>query len=825
MSRKNIEIERSDLMSILNNKKYTIHYYQREYKWGSSQVKTLIDDLYDVFSRLYEEGQKPSDFGEWDLYFMGSIITTNFGMTEAIVDGQQRLTTFTLLMIYMTRIQRKNNLNIEKTADLIRTLVAGEESLVIDVKEDPYRGEVIRFLLDDMSYSENPSVRDLVDEYVSQHLSLSVSARNMLERYVDIEAELNELFFADGNQNLDRFSCFIAYVCHDLRFALISTPNEDEAYRVFVTMNDRGLSLNQVDLLKGFLLSKIEKDSERNAANKKWQEAFQTIVRTRNDGSDSEEGSDRRETEFMQFFLRARYAETIRQAGKNTPDRDYEKLGSSFYSWVRNNTQTMGLANSEGFYKFVSATIPFFAKVYKEIRSYEETLTEGFEDVHYCSRLGISYHILLALSAIKKSDSTEEIDEKIKLAAFFADYFYVLKRVNNSNANWNSNKPVLFNTVLAVRNQDPKSMAMTLNYTIERIQRDLSISIVGILNFGMNGHNSPQISYLLSRFNVHLDELMGKKNNSFDIYMSRGNGKGQYQIEHILPSNYPRDHFDNDEDFDRYRNRIGDLLLLGSRKNQSNNDAKPEDKMSNYSTDDTVLAKTLCAVSYQHNPNLERIKSRFDLEPMDDGQPFEKERIEKRSETYRKIAEDIWNTSRFQNIAGSWSDQEYEDYVKEIEADSEEAKERRKIQGSEVDKGRFHEWANEKSRDNRELVSLAESVYQILDELYDGCHFYETKWYIGVRGPANNHFLDIHLNSKRVYLNLKTVRIDGESVSYNEKDIITNVVNGDKGVEIKYLHGPRAKWPLHFEATIRSEEDIEKLKPHIQESFEKTLRS
>src|SRR5436853_495887 len=79
--------------------KYTIHYYQREYQWQTKQVEELIDDLTEEFFEFYSKDDERSKVLEYGHYFMGSIVLT--AEDNAIIDGQQRLTSLTLLLIYL----------------------------------------------------------------------------------------------------------------------------------------------------------------------------------------------------------------------------------------------------------------------------------------------------------------------------------------------------------------------------------------------------------------------------------------------------------------------------------------------------------------------------------------------------------------------------------------------------------------------------------------------------------------------------------------------------------------------------------------------------
>ena len=105
-----------NLRSLLGGAKFAIDYYQREYRWATKQVAELIDDLAEKFRDSYEPGDDRNSVENYGHYFLGSIIISDKEGRKFIIDGQQRLTTLTLLLIHMYRqlgmINRRLNLPI-----------------------------------------------------------------------------------------------------------------------------------------------------------------------------------------------------------------------------------------------------------------------------------------------------------------------------------------------------------------------------------------------------------------------------------------------------------------------------------------------------------------------------------------------------------------------------------------------------------------------------------------------------------------------------------------------------------------------------------------
>ncbi len=96
------------LYEILNSKTFTINVYQREYRWGRKQIEQLINDITDCFLMYYDNSkfkhEDTDEVAQYGYYFMGSIIRTGDDSTKEIVDGQQRLTSLTLLLMFINKM-------------------------------------------------------------------------------------------------------------------------------------------------------------------------------------------------------------------------------------------------------------------------------------------------------------------------------------------------------------------------------------------------------------------------------------------------------------------------------------------------------------------------------------------------------------------------------------------------------------------------------------------------------------------------------------------------------------------------------------------------
>jgi uncharacterized protein with ParB-like and HNH nuclease domain len=103
------KIDKTDtLKTILIGRKYTVDYFQREYRWGQKQIEQMLADFQGTFEEFYDpdDHDTPEEVMNYGFYYMGCIICTG-GSVKKIIDGQQRLTSLTLLIIYLNNLQKE----------------------------------------------------------------------------------------------------------------------------------------------------------------------------------------------------------------------------------------------------------------------------------------------------------------------------------------------------------------------------------------------------------------------------------------------------------------------------------------------------------------------------------------------------------------------------------------------------------------------------------------------------------------------------------------------------------------------------------------------
>ena len=101
-----IEADDRTINELLKGKKFTIDYFQREYRWEEKHIIALINDLSDVFLKSYQENHERKKVADYPSYYLGSAVFCNKDGNKSIVDGQQRITSLTLLLIFLNHRQK-----------------------------------------------------------------------------------------------------------------------------------------------------------------------------------------------------------------------------------------------------------------------------------------------------------------------------------------------------------------------------------------------------------------------------------------------------------------------------------------------------------------------------------------------------------------------------------------------------------------------------------------------------------------------------------------------------------------------------------------------
>lgn len=218
------EVRLTDFLSKTDTQ-FVIPIYQRNYDWKTSHCKQLMNDILDAGK--YER-----------MHFIGSIVYTHDGDVYTssikeliIIDGQQRLTTITILCIALYHFIKERNPNDVKAHKIFKQYIVNE-----------FAEESKRLKLK-VSENNDADLKDLINECDNENASFS----NILTNYRFFKNLISE-------ENVD----IILRGINMIMFVEVSLDRkQDNPQRIFESMNSTGVDLSQADLIRNYILMNL----------------------------------------------------------------------------------------------------------------------------------------------------------------------------------------------------------------------------------------------------------------------------------------------------------------------------------------------------------------------------------------------------------------------------------------------------------------------------------------------------------------------------------------------------------------------------------------
>ena len=546
---------------------------------------------------------------EYGAYFMGAIVLA--GRENAIIDGQQRFSSLTLLLMYLNNRLKKIGESYNMIEQMIFSESYGTKSFNINVDD---RQECMEAIFNEKEF-------DITN--------CAESVWNLYDRYADIL----DVFPTDITD--DMLFHFCDWLAEKVFFIEIVATTEQDAHKVFVTMNDRGLSLTSTEMLKGYILSEIKDDKIREKMNELWKDKIFTLKKDDDKGDET----------FIKAWLRAHYAETIRETKAGAINKDFDIIGGSFHKWVRDERDKLRLNTTADFEMFIRKFAKF-AEVYQKIREAETTFAEVTKYVYYNAQLNFTLQPQLLLAPVCYEDSWPVIIEKINLTARFIDILIASRVTNYRSVDYSTIKNFVFNVTKNIRMCDVPTLKQKL------MQQYISLDFkpeVALLDFGLNSFTKKYIKNIIARVTGFIEESTGVASN-YCNYMNTQT-KNPFEIEHIITDHYEwfKDEYADQEDFRRWRNSVGALLLLHKSINASLNDAKYSYKLAKYcSNEGNIYTESLGQLAYQNNPKFRKFIDDNGLVFRAYNQ-FGKNEISERISLLVQLVKLVWNEDMFKN--------------------------------------------------------------------------------------------------------------------------------------------------------------------------------
>lgn len=592
---------------LLKGARYSIDYYQRDYAWETRQIRELIEDLTSKFEEDYDPSDSRSAVAGYPHYFLGSIVVSHKNGQKFLVDGQQRLTSLTLLLIALYH-RGKGVEGVPDVRELIFSTRYGTKSFNLDVEG---RTSCMEHLFEDKAFDASAAID---------------SVRNLVARYADIKDLLPDEITGTA------LPYFIDWLLENVHLVEIETYSDEDAYTIFETMNDRGRSLSLPEMLKGYLLANVDDERDQQRLNEQWKARN---LELRKLGKDED-------VDFYKNWLRGRHATTARTNSKSTENADYERIGNEFHRWVKDSKDAMGLDKSSDYVRFIERDFDFYARQALRIRGAARRVTKGLESIRFNEDRAFTMQTQVLLAAVSPDDAEPQRDQKLKMVADYLDIMLARRVWSFRSVAQSTLRYQIFTLTKSVRDRSVAELSAHLRGLLD----DDPLTFAKAPEFSLHHTNYRQVRHVLARLTLWLDEECGVATH-FDDLISEGKGKA-FEIEHVWANKYGQftSQASTPQEFEQARNRLGGLLLLQRGINQSLADKPYEAKRDAYGMHShNLLARSLHPLAYTSNPAFTQLIARTGLgfRAID---VFDRAAQDERQELYLRLAEWVWNPSR-----------------------------------------------------------------------------------------------------------------------------------------------------------------------------------
>lgn len=635
------------LRTVFNaQRSYFIDIYQREYKWKTENVETLLNDIEVRFSQHERTRTAPNAIQaevleRFEPYFLNTYLTSTNATTTSIVDGQQRLTTLLLILIKLYLVLKNVEENPENKGKTFGSKVI--EQFIFETNDF---GEAERFKI----FNENreEAFQALVEGrpvQTTDETRTRIAANfKVIDQYFDSFLQGDE----SGTYDLVKTTYYLTYLLDLVSIVEIKIQRQQNVAMIFEVVNDRGVGLKPYEILKGKLIGNLN-PPQKETANSVWSDLQERYFKVELKNA-TEKTIDL--DLFFQTFFRAKFADT---------ERDYERFeGDYHYEMYRNprvREYFKDFRDTDLLFDRITGDIKYFAEIYLELRT-----TYDYESLIFNKLLDQNQQYLLIMSALRRNDP--ERSEKIEGIAAKFDQFHTILRlleVYESNSfqrlmyplnrdirelRLAELKPVFDRaliTTLSAENVIPEGQpidASTL-FELERFK--------GVRNQWTNFSK-----YILMRIDRYLSFLLDKPSYARenlaeleDRFNKNNLRRHGMHLEHVYTQHrdnwslFTQDGVFDEARFNQTRNLLGMVLLLKDKQNLSSNNEIYKDKQETYSQSNLIWNELL--VGHLARVDVKRLPHELQIDPvLPDNGVFPLAAVDGRQKVVFEAIKQIW---------------------------------------------------------------------------------------------------------------------------------------------------------------------------------------
>ncbi len=525
------------------NCSYTIPKNQRKYVWDEVEWSELFEDIF-----LIEQN---NDYA----HFVGSFV---FSKTKnqneyLIIDGQQRLITISILLLCMSDVLNENEETKKASQSIINTFLLGRDSNG-DEFYKIIRDDGIFFLntlVDEIKQGKSLTSEEVLKAFKSNFDEKDKYNKKILSCFVYFKKRIDDYIVYRKKSKKDTIAIMRdkLIACQNIE---IIVGTDFEGFRVFETLNARGIPLEQHELIKNFFYSYLRSKTKIANLDSKWQKIISNVVTEKADYFPA----------FITHYCVHKYGkikknEEFRTIRDKTVKTDVENLlcsiwrCSSYYSYII-NPKKYKVQNGSNYKVYVS--LDFFHSLnIRQVRPLLLSLFEAYED--------------------KKTITQDDFIESMKaLETFYFMYVILLKGTTNQIDN------SIISLAKKIVNDDEPFIAVDLikselaKYISERDKIKEEFKTIGFSNKNKkfdNSSNKKCANYILKKIEKSFDI------NDEMLYVNVSS------IEHIY----------NDSDTEDFASYICNLLPLSKRMNSKNANNEFTIKLERYKKSNLLMVK------------------------------------------------------------------------------------------------------------------------------------------------------------------------------------------------------------------------------------------
>lgn len=519
-----------------NGLSYRVPRFQRDYSWGADEW----DDLWQDLVALFGEAPEPA-------HYMGYLVLQSAdNRAFDIIDGQQRMTTLSLLML-------------AAVARLTDLAASGDPADPQRRRAEQLRSNYIGYLDPVSLVSRSKLVLNRHNDRFYQHYlvpleslpqgGLNASEHLLRRAFLWFKDRIEERSGDDG----EAVARFVDGAVDKLFFTIITVTDELNAFKVFETLNARGVRLSATDLLKNHLFSVVSRDNPHEAEIDALEDRWESVVGLL--------GSERF-PEFLRVFWNSRNrlvrkTDLFKTLRREVSDR------SSVFQLIRDMDRA--------------------ARVYSALRRSEDDLWTAAEreSLAQLQMFNVRQPLALLLAAFERFGESD----RAGFGRFLRAIAVVSFRYNVIGGRQSNEQEVVYNRIacgLSVGEIGSVQAAIARLRPVYPEDEEFRAAFIEKELRTTSSRNNRVVRFILFRLEAQLSEQY------FDFESAK------YGIEHVLPEN-PNDGWDQFDEQQREAAtyRLGNMTLLATTANRDLGNSGYAEKRSAYQESDFAITRKL----------------------------------------------------------------------------------------------------------------------------------------------------------------------------------------------------------------------------------------